>query len=76
MIEEILKRISEADPISPYSVFIVDGELKCYPSRTVMTQAMIKSGGNVYVGSFHKDSENVRVRVREALRFVNNKGNV
>jgi hypothetical protein len=70
MIEEILKRISEADPISPYSVFIVDGELKCYPTRTVMTQAMIKSGGNIFVGSFHKDSENVRTRVREALRWL------
>jgi hypothetical protein len=70
MIEEILKRISEADTISPYSVFIVDGELKCYPYRTVMTQAMIKSGGNVYVGTFHKNSKNVRTRVRYALRWL------
>jgi hypothetical protein len=66
----IAERISVADPISPISVFIIDGSVKSYFNNTVFTKRLIADGKFEHIGTFHRNSE-YNYRVRDAFKKVN-----
>jgi hypothetical protein len=54
IVNNIIKRIAEADPCSPIAVFVVDRELKAVFANTSTTAYWLRSNKHPCIGIFSK----------------------